>query len=418
MAEPLQIKISAIDGATQVLKQVGTQIGTLQKSIRLLTGATGLGFIIQGFNMLRNAISQNDEMSKKFAVVTEGITSLMGELLAPILEIVINLWNKFGDEAMLSIKMLSNGVRLLINVFVNLLGSITTLGSVMMKVFKGDFKGAFIEAGTYGAKLVEDTKRDAMQFATIWQEYADGKILNSKKAAKETKKNADDEKEMAYNSYTEFLQMQDMKQEQIDKYNKDLEEKRTIAYAKQKKEEDKQAADAEAARLKFAKDHADSINLLGNLTTSFRIGFGSAFQQALTNGASFSKAMGSLFRSMRDMVIRFIGEMIAKMIMLFLLKQALGIFGGGGTIGGILKGTIKGLTGGQTNPGQLRLIPGGRFEPVPIMAHGGEVIGRPSGGMGGGLTINIAGSLYNANETIEQIRSGLYGMRQKTGRGV
>lgn len=36
--------------------------------------------------------------------------------------------------------------------------------------------------------------------------------------------------------------------------------------------------------------------------------------------------------------------------------------------------------GFQTEPGQFRVIPGAINRPVPIIAHGGEVIGRPSGG--------------------------------------
>lgn len=415
MAEPLQIKISAIDGATQVLKQVGSQIGTLQKSIRLLTGATGLGFVIQAFGMLRNAISQNEEMSKKFEEVTSGLTEMMGTLLAPLLEIIISLWRTFGDEIMLVASFIAQAVNIMLIPFKTLYVEIQALGGVIASLMEGDIKTAVAFAKAGGNIIVHDFKEATGKMAQAWDDYQSGKIIKSKS---KNKKVADDEKEIAYSSYNEFEQIQTLKQDSIDRYNKNLEEKRSIAYANQKKEEDKQAADDEKKRLKFEKDHADTLNLLGNLTTAFRIGFGSAFQQALTNGASFSKAMGALFRSMRDMVIRFIGEMIAKMLMLFLLKQALGIFGGGGAIGGILKGTIKGLTGGQTNPGQLRLIPGGRYEPVPIMAHGGEIIGRPSGGMGGGLTINVAGSLYNANETIEQIRSGLYGMRLKTGRGV
>ncbi|HEU0020877.1 MAG TPA: hypothetical protein VFR55_04290, partial [Dehalococcoidia bacterium] len=48
------------------------------------------------------------------------------------------------------------------------------------------------------------------------------------------------------------------------------------------------------------------------------------------------------------------------------------------------------LQGFQTLPGQMRAIPGAFNQPVPIMAHGGEVIGRP----GGGVTVHMDNATF------------------------
>lgn len=70
----------------------------------------------------------------------------------------------------------------------------------------------------------------------------------------------------------------------------------------------------------------------------------------------------------------------------------------------------------QTSPGQAKIVPGSPLQPVPIMAHGGEILSR--GGMGGGVTVIVQGSLFNRDDTIEAIRSGLNDMRLNTGRTV
>jgi phage-related minor tail protein len=114
------------------------------------------------------------------------------------------------------------------------------------------------------------------------------------------------------------------------------------------------------------------------------------------------------------------------------IKSAAGAIGsallsaipGGGLIGGALGGAKKLL--GFKDGG---LVPGSSNTPVPIMAHGGEYVlsadvvqrirqgssTRGAGDSGGGITINVAGSVISEGDLIEQVRIGLV-EAQRSGR--
>jgi TP901 family phage tail tape measure protein len=114
------------------------------------------------------------------------------------------------------------------------------------------------------------------------------------------------------------------------------------------------------------------------------------------------------------------------------IKSAAGAIGsallsaipGGGLIGSALGGAKKLL--GFKDGG---LVPGSSNTPVPIMAHGGEYVlsadvvqrirqgssTRGAGDSGGGITINVAGSVISEGDLIEQVRIGLV-EAQRSGR--
>lgn len=67
----------------------------------------------------------------------------------------------------------------------------------------------------------------------------------------------------------------------------------------------------------------------------------------------------------------------------------------------------------QTPQGASRIVPGPSNQEVPIIAHGGETVGR--GGGEGGLTINVMGNIFNSEETLDQISTGLIDFQRRTG---
>jgi TP901 family phage tail tape measure protein len=99
--------------------------------------------------------------------------------------------------------------------------------------------------------------------------------------------------------------------------------------------------------------------------------------QMLDKTISFKEGIKGIWRDMKNAVINMISEMIAKWLTFMALK---GI--------GRLFGIPIPLPTMQTEPGEYKIIPGAPNVPTPIIAHGGEIIGRPPIGTTQ-VTVNI-----------------------------
>jgi hypothetical protein len=108
-------------------------------------------------------------------------------------------------------------------------------------------------------------------------------------------------------------------------------------------------------------------------------------------------------------VLRMLTQLIAKLIVYRMLSAAVsfGIPGAGGL--------LSMFRGFQTHVGQSRVIPGPPGMPMPIIAHGQEIIGRSSLSANGGLNVTVLGDVYGWDESIERLRSGLYNHQRITG---
>lgn len=125
-------------------------------------------------------------------------------------------------------------------------------------------------------------------------------------------------------------------------------------------------------------------------------------------------AMKKLWHDFGNFVLRMIAEMIAK-VLLFNALMAIADMGTGG-IFGFAKKMAGGLFSGQTAEGSTRLVPGPPNMAVPIMAHGGETIGRAGGSNNsGGLSVIVQGDYYESEEANGRLFDRLYNFQKRTG---
>jgi hypothetical protein len=140
---------------------------------------------------------------------------------------------------------------------------------------------------------------------------------------------------------------------------------------------------------------------------------GNSFAAILQGGSSMLDNLKNIWSSFGNYVLQIIGKLIAKMMMMRIAQSLIGF----ATPGGFAAGILGAIAGGQfqTHFGQMRQIPGPPGMPVPIIAHGSEIIGRPEGGMGGGLAVTVIGDVFGWDEAMERIRNGLYNHQRFTG---
>lgn len=163
------------------------------------------------------------------------------------------------------------------------------------------------------------------------------------------------------------------------------------------------------------RDAASSIGM--SITNSL----GNAIYDIINSTQDMQNKLKAIWRSLGESILMVLSQVIAKMVVALLLQSALSVFFGGfGAAGVFLKGLgMFTLPGGQTLPGSFRTIPGPPTSGYPIIAHGGEVIGRPKEGMmGKEINVNIYGDIYSPRETIRKIQMGLRDLNKTTGRGV
>jgi hypothetical protein len=169
-------------------------------------------------------------------------------------------------------------------------------------------------------------------------------------------------------------------------------------------------------------EYQRAVNLAASMTDALAQASSTAFIALATNARDSTKVAIKAFKEFGNSVLSMIVQLIAKFVILNILKA---IFSGAtGGIGAFISGfATKGLEGmtmsavpsGQTSDGDLRQVPGAFNAPMPIIAHGGEILGRPNGGGFGGQTIIVSGDVFGWSESMEKIRKGLYNHTRMTG---
>jgi hypothetical protein len=139
---------------------------------------------------------------------------------------------------------------------------------------------------------------------------------------------------------------------------------------------------------------------------------GQSLYNIVTGTNNSLTALKQLWHDFGNSVLRMLTEMIARVI-LFNTLTAIGNLGTGGGFS-FAKSMAKGLFSGQTAEGSTRIVPGPPNLAVPILAHGGETIGR-GGSQGGGDTIIIEGDYFASEEADAKLFDRQYKYKKRNG---
>jgi len=130
------------------------------------------------------------------------------------------------------------------------------------------------------------------------------------------------------------------------------------------------------------KELTDPINAATTGAQAISGAFGSAFQSIINGAQSTEEALAGVFKNIGESFINMATEILAQMMMMFIFKQLLGLFGGGG--GGLFSGAgpVSGVSafgpagaGANFNPsafGGMKLFADGGFVTGPTNAMVGE----------------------------------------------
>lgn len=156
-------------------------------------------------------------------------------------------------------------------------------------------------------------------------------------------------------------------------------------------------------RLAVMQQISDATKAIFNaLSTSISNAFVRAFDSSIS-GANKAKAF---FADFGKAVLGIISQLIAKMIIFAALSA---ILGPGGTFLGL---GATALAGFQTPMASSRIVPGPANAAIPIIAHGGERIGR---GGDGGITVNFSGISTDPSATAQTIIQLIRDEQKRTG---
>lgn len=181
----------------------------------------------------------------------------------------------------------------------------------------------------------------------------------------------------------------------------------------------------QAAYEQEQRDAQNTYQFIGALVDNLAGNIGAAFADAVLTSKTAGEAMKQAFNAFIASMLTMVSQLIAKFIILNILKA---LFSGGPVgslaafISNFASGQLSGMAMGgvssnQESFGGSHRIPGPPGAPVPIIAHGQEIIGRPLPSQsGGGLT--VYGDVYGFDGMIEKLRVGLYRHNQRTGLGV
>lgn len=149
-----------------------------------------------------------------------------------------------------------------------------------------------------------------------------------------------------------------------------------------------------------------SMSLMQSSISAFTGLLQNSIQAVFDTSKTAGTKMKELWQGFASAIISALAGIIAKLIIYRALMAAVP--------GGSIMGTsILKLVGFQTGFGETRVVPGPPGMPMPIMAHGQEIIGRPMSSSAPGLVVN--GDIYGWAESMEKIRDGLYQHTRLTG---
>ncbi len=145
--------------------------------------------------------------------------------------------------------------------------------------------------------------------------------------------------------------------------------------------------------------------VFGALENSIANSFIRAFDRSKSGLDKFKAFFADFGRA----ILGIVAKLIARFAILALLTAALG----GGTIFGSSAAKFLGF---QAPFGGERTVPGPSNQAVPVIAHGGETIGRRGGG--GGVTVIFNGITGDPSETAQQVITLIRAEESRTGFGV
>jgi tape measure domain-containing protein len=157
---------------------------------------------------------------------------------------------------------------------------------------------------------------------------------------------------------------------------------------------DRERLEGAAAGVKAELDAlTDPINMITNAAAGIGDAFGASFKGIISGSMTAKQALASFFTSVADQFLDMAAQIIAKMIQMFILQQALKIFGGALGGGGFTPLTNSQATDFSFNPAPM--LGGANFTPF---AEGGFVTGPTNAliGEGGESEYVIPASKMNA----------------------
>ena len=185
--------IDSLEGAGGPLGMVGAGLNKVKvatQSFGAALKATGIGLIVSLIGGLVAAFSQTEGSMKKL----EPLMIAMEQIFGGILEALSPLIDGFIELAMNVMPYVTKAFKVVYSAVTAVFQSLGKLGSAVVKLFKGDFKGAW-----------EDAKSSVTSFSDNYEAATERFEKGAKKMTKTQKKNAEDAKAIADKELQEKL---------------------------------------------------------------------------------------------------------------------------------------------------------------------------------------------------------------------
>ena len=185
--------IDSLESAGGPLGMLGGTINKLKVSTQSFGAAlkaTGIGLIVGLIGGLVAAFSQTEGSMKKL----EPLFIAMEQIFGGILEALSPLIDGFVELAMDVMPYVTKAFKVVYSAVTAVFQSLGKLGSAVVKLFKGDFKGAW-----------EDAKSSVTSFSDNYEAATERFDKGAKKMTKTQKKNAQDAKDIADKALQERL---------------------------------------------------------------------------------------------------------------------------------------------------------------------------------------------------------------------
>jgi hypothetical protein len=242
-------------------------------------------------------------------------------------------------------------------------------------------------------KKIAERKRAKEEQVKLQHEEVMGRIKQKLELDKEN----DKAREEAHKKLVERL-----------KSDADIQEKSANEIAEINKKAAMEAQDA------WERENAATIQFVQGAVGAVTSAISGSIESFLNDTKSFSESVKSIMKSFAKDIVATLAQVIAKMAVVAFLKSLIepGASLEGSRAVPVITKMISSL-GYQTHYGQERRVPGPPGMPVPIIAHGQEIIGRPTG-TSGATVYNFNGPVFNP----ESLRRVLWEHSKRTGMPV
>lgn len=146
-------------------KNIGKSVGSLKKiaggfkGIGLAIKAAGIGLVIEAFNLLRDALGENQKAVDAMNIVFEVFSRMVGDLVNVVFDsfpTIIDYFKKIFNDPQKAVKDLGDAIKKnLMERFNSLIDMYKNLGSAISKIFKGDWEGAVEDFKKTGKEMVD-----------------------------------------------------------------------------------------------------------------------------------------------------------------------------------------------------------------------------------------------------------------------